>query len=115
MKQIRAAVVTVATAFALVFGFVATASTETKVTLNDFYRPFELSEINPKNMQSWPYYRYTSMNWDDYGLFGTGKPEGSGAADKAAIQQVNEGGSPRKSCRVNCPVRTRSDAGARDR
>jgi len=21
-------------------------------------------------MQSWPYYRYTSMNWDDYGLFG---------------------------------------------
>ncbi len=38
-----------------------------------------------------------------------------GAADKAAIQQVSEGGSPRKSCRVNCPVRTRSDAGARDR
>ena len=43
----------------------------TKVTLNDFHRPFELSEITPKNMQSWPYYRYTSMNWDDYGLFGT--------------------------------------------
>ena len=38
--------------------------------------------------------------------------KGVGAADKAAIQQVNEGGSPRKSCRVNCPVRTRSDAGA---
>ncbi len=43
------------------------------------------------------------------------KTKGSGAADKAAVQQVSEGGSPRKSCRVNCPVRTRSDAGARDR
>jgi len=43
------------------------------------------------------------------------KTKGSGAVDKAAIQQVNEGGSPRKSCRVNCPVRTRSDAGACDR
>jgi hypothetical protein len=51
--------------------FSLAASAETKVTLNDFYRPFTLSEITPKNMQSWPYYRYTSMNWDDYGLFGT--------------------------------------------
>ena len=40
---------------------------------------------------------------------------GSGAADKAAVQQVRKGESPRKSCRVNCPVRTRSDAGACDR
>ncbi len=48
-----------------------TASAETKVTLNDFYRPFDRSEITPQNMQSWPYYRYASMNWDDYGLFGT--------------------------------------------
>ena len=47
------------------------AQAETKVTLNDFYRPFTLSEITPKNMQAWPYYRYTSMNWDEYGLFGT--------------------------------------------
>jgi len=47
------------------------AQAETKVTLNDFYRPFSLSEITPKNMQAWPYYRYTSMNWDEYGLFGT--------------------------------------------
>jgi hypothetical protein len=38
-----------------------------------------------------------------------------GAADKAAVQQVREGGRPHKSCRVNCPVRTRSDAGARER
>ena len=47
------------------------AQAETKVTLNDFYMPFTLSEITPKNMQAWPYYRYTSMNWDEYGLFGT--------------------------------------------
>ena len=38
--------------------------------------------------------------------------KGVGAADKAAIQQVRGSGSSRKSCRVNCPVRTRSDAGA---
>ncbi|MFT5729100.1 MAG: CubicO group peptidase (beta-lactamase class C family) [Desulforhopalus sp.] len=56
---------------ALTLGFGTVASAETKVTLNDFYRPFSLSEITPKNMQAWPYYRYTSMNWDEYGLFGT--------------------------------------------
>jgi CubicO group peptidase (beta-lactamase class C family) len=48
-----------------------TASAETKVTINDFYRPFTLSEITPKNMQSWPYYRFVSMHWGEYGLFGT--------------------------------------------
>ncbi|WP_018968579.1 hypothetical protein [Rubritalea marina] len=37
------------------------------MTHNDFYRPFELSEITAKNMQTWPYYRYVSMNWGDYG------------------------------------------------
>ena len=51
--------------------FNASLMAESKVTLNDFYRPFELSEITAKNMQTWPYYRYVSMNWDDYGLFGT--------------------------------------------
>jgi len=56
---------------ALISGFGAVAFAESKVTLNDFYRPFELSEITQKNMQSWPYYRYTSMNWDEYGIFGT--------------------------------------------
>jgi len=56
---------------ALTAGLSASALAESKVTLNDFYRPFELSEITPQNMQSWPYYRYTSMNWDEYGLFGT--------------------------------------------
>ena len=71
MKRTRKIAVTVATAFSLVFGFATAASAETKVTLNDFYRPFALSDITPKNMQKWPYYRYTSMNWDEYGLFGT--------------------------------------------
>ena len=55
-----------------IFGNVAMAQhSKPKATLNDFYRPFTLSEITPKNMQSWPYYRYTSMNWDEYGIFGT--------------------------------------------
>jgi CubicO group peptidase (beta-lactamase class C family) len=39
--------------------------------INDFYRGFELSEITPQNMQLWPYYKYTSTRWDEYGLFGT--------------------------------------------
>jgi CubicO group peptidase (beta-lactamase class C family) len=60
-----------AVACVLVSGFGLVASAETTLTLNDFYRPFELSEITSKNMQSWPYYRYTSMNWDEYGIFGT--------------------------------------------
>ena len=71
MKRTRTITATVASAFTLVFGFATAASAETKVTTNDFYRPFELSDITPKNMQKWPYYRYASMNWDEYGLFGT--------------------------------------------
>ena len=55
----------------IVAAFSLTASAEVKVTLNDFYRPFSTSEITPKNMQSWPYYRYVSMNWDEYGIYGT--------------------------------------------
>ena len=62
---------TLTASIALASSLVAAEPTESKVTLNDFYRPFELSEITPKNMQSWPYYRYVSMNWDDYGLCGT--------------------------------------------
>lgn len=61
---------TISASIALASSLVA-AEPASKVTLNDFYRPFELSEITPKNMQSWPYYRYVSMNWDDYGLCGT--------------------------------------------
>jgi hypothetical protein len=46
-------------------------SADTEITINDFYSPFVLSEITPENMQSWPYYRYASMSWDEYGLYGT--------------------------------------------
>ncbi|MDO6544718.1 serine hydrolase domain-containing protein [Photobacterium sanguinicancri] len=60
-----------AAVFTLLTSFSQNVHADTQVTLNDFYRPFELSEITPQNMQTWPYYRYTSMNWDDYGLFGT--------------------------------------------
>ena len=63
-------IVTIATC-ALAFGVSMPASAQHKVTLNDFYRPFTLSEITPKNMQQWPYYKYTSTHWDEYGLFGT--------------------------------------------
>jgi beta-lactamase family protein len=70
MKQIEVTAAAIAIAFTLL-GFGSVASAETKVTLNDFYRPFELLEITPENMQKWPYYRYVSMNWDIYGLFGT--------------------------------------------
>ena len=71
MKQNKYSSACVTAICALCVGFNAVASANTEVTLNDFYRPFELSEITPKNMQRWPYYRYTSMNWDEYGLFGT--------------------------------------------
>ena len=70
MKQTRYFALCMAATCALISGFSTFTSAETEVTLNDFYRPFKLSEITPKNMQSWPYYRYTSMNWDKYGLFG---------------------------------------------
>ncbi|MGY8771149.1 MAG: serine hydrolase domain-containing protein [Pirellulales bacterium] len=62
-----------------------TANAESPVTLNDFYRPFALSEITPKNMQKWPYYRYTSMNWDEYGIFGTVSIMGSKSPAKLSV------------------------------
>jgi CubicO group peptidase (beta-lactamase class C family) len=34
--------------------------------LQDFYRGFNLGEITPENMQSWPFYRYVSAHWPDY-------------------------------------------------
>ena len=71
MNESKSIAIVVLTTCALTFGFNMSASAQTKVTLNDFYRPFKLSEITAKNMQSWPYYRYTSMNWDKYGIFGT--------------------------------------------
>ena len=71
MIQFKIFISCMITMYVIILGFGTVASANTKVTLNDFYRPFELSEITSENMQSWPYYRYTSMNWDDYGLFGT--------------------------------------------
>ena len=71
MRQIILFTICMTATCVLISGLGRIASAETTVTLNDFYRPFQLSEITPKNMQSWPYYRYTSMNWDEYGLFGT--------------------------------------------
>lgn len=47
------------------------ASEVERGNINDFYRGFALSEITPENMQLWPYYKYTSTRWDEYGLFGT--------------------------------------------
>ena len=70
MKQTKITVIAAA-AVCLLFALGTPAFADSMVTLNDFYRSFELSEINPKNMQSWPYYRYASMNWDEFGLFGT--------------------------------------------
>ena len=71
MKRTRTTVVLLAAAFPPAFGSATAVSAATTVSINDFYRPFSLSDITPQNMQKWPYYRYTSMNWDEYGLFGT--------------------------------------------
>jgi len=63
-------------ALSILFGTMAAALgsaalAKSTVTLNDFYKPINLSEITPENMQSWPYYKHVSTHWDDYGLFGT--------------------------------------------
>ena len=71
MKKNNRSVVQILLAMALIAASSLTAFAESNVTVNDFYRPFKLSEITPKNMQSWPYYRLVSMHWDEYGLFGT--------------------------------------------
>lgn len=34
--------------------------------LQDFFRGFDLDEINPQNMQSWPYYKHVSAHWPEY-------------------------------------------------
>jgi len=70
-RSARSRAIALMTTCALTVAFGPATSAETEVTLNDFYRPYDLSEITPKNMQSWPYYKHTSMNWDEYGLFGT--------------------------------------------
>ena len=39
--------------------------------LQDFYKPFTITDITPENMQSWPYYKYVSANWDEFAIHGT--------------------------------------------
>lgn len=41
--------------------------------VQEFYKPFTLEDITPENMQSWPYYKYVSANWDVYAIHGTTK------------------------------------------
>ena len=55
MKQNRFFAYSITIVCALISGIAPAASAEPGVTLNDFYRPFELSEITPQNMQKWPY------------------------------------------------------------
>ena len=71
MKHAKLVAIYLAFACTPILGFNAIASAESRVTLYDFYRPYIHSEITAKNMQSWPYYRYTSMNWEEYSIFGT--------------------------------------------
>ncbi len=74
-----------AISLAMLFAGVAalpTRGAEATPTLNDFYRPFVTADITPENMQWWPYYRYVSMNWDDFAMFGTAPVLGSSHPEK---------------------------------
>ena len=53
--------------------------------VQDFYRPFTLEEITPKNQQKWPYYKYVSSHWNDYALHGTAKVSRSGNPAKLEV------------------------------
>ncbi|MGI9366380.1 MAG: hypothetical protein ACR2O8_14435, partial [Rhizobiaceae bacterium] len=53
------------------FVTVSSVAASERGNINDFYRGFELTDITQKNMQLWPYYKYTSTRWDEYGIFGT--------------------------------------------
>jgi CubicO group peptidase (beta-lactamase class C family) len=57
--------------------------------VQDFYRPFTLDEITPKNQQKWPYYKYVSAHWDKYALHGTKKVNRS--ANPAKLSIADEG------------------------
>jgi hypothetical protein len=52
MKTNNRSVVRSLLAVTAIAAFSLAASAEIKVTLNDFYRPFDLSEITPKNMRA---------------------------------------------------------------
>ncbi len=62
---------TVAAALAISTAISGVAAAEQTANINEFHRAYTLEEITPKNMQSWPYYNFVSMNWDSYSLFGT--------------------------------------------
>ncbi len=62
---------TVAAALVISTAISGTATAEQTAHINDFHRAYTLEDITPKNMQSWPYYNFVSMNWDSYSLFGT--------------------------------------------
>ena len=71
MKKNRLFSAYMAAIYVFVAGFSSVAIADTEASLYDFYRSYELSEITPANMQKWPYYKFTSTHWDEYGLFGT--------------------------------------------
>lgn len=48
----------------------ANSAMGTSAPIEQFYQPFEVAKIPLKNMQSWPYYRYVSMNMEDFVSFG---------------------------------------------
>ncbi len=56
----------------------------------DFYRPFTLKEITPKNQQKWPYYKHVSAHWDKYALHGTTKINRSAKPAKLTIAKERE-------------------------
>ena len=85
MKRTKQFAIYMITMVTLTLGFCMTSSAQHKVTLNDFYRPFLPSEITPKNMQKWPYYKHTSTRWDEYGLFGTVPIMGSNNPAKLSV------------------------------
>ena len=53
--------------------------------VQDFYRPFTLEEITPKNQQKWPYYKYVSSHWDKFAQHGTEKVSHSGSPAKLEV------------------------------
>ncbi|MHC4620106.1 MAG: serine hydrolase domain-containing protein, partial [Planctomycetota bacterium] len=58
--------------------------------VQDFFRPFTLDEITPKNQQKWPYYKWVSANWDDFALHGTAKVTRSAKPAKLTVAQGDE-------------------------
>ena len=58
--------------------------------VQDFYKPFTIEEITPANQQTWPYYKYVSVHWDEYALHGTEKIKRSSKPVKFKIAEVEK-------------------------